>query len=154
MGWAKRRFRETRNLRALLAWCVVGWGTWIRTKTNRVRVCCATVTPFPKGLLSRFNGLWNCSATAPLAADRLRRWPPFYSLVAALGKSVAPAETRRERQQFSHAARRRRATARTFAALAQVEIRRCPASSQPSLRRIDQLSRRTHVARFPRCLAP
>lgn len=25
-----------------------GWGTWIRTKTNRVRVCCATVTPFPK----------------------------------------------------------------------------------------------------------
>src|SRR5262249_18934983 len=24
-----------------------GWGTWIRTKTNRVRVCCATVTPFP-----------------------------------------------------------------------------------------------------------
>ena len=26
---------------------VFGWGTWIRTKTNRVRVCCATVTPFP-----------------------------------------------------------------------------------------------------------
>ncbi len=26
----------------------IGWGTWIRTKTNRVRVCCATVTPFPK----------------------------------------------------------------------------------------------------------
>ena len=26
-----------------------GWGTWIRTKTNRVRVCCATVTPFPNG---------------------------------------------------------------------------------------------------------
>src|SRR5581483_1427309 len=26
---------------------VSGWGTWIRTKTNRVRVCCATVTPFP-----------------------------------------------------------------------------------------------------------
>ena len=25
----------------------LGWGTWIRTKTNRVRVCCATVTPFP-----------------------------------------------------------------------------------------------------------
>ena len=28
-------------------WKVAGWGTWIRTKTNRVRVCCATVTPFP-----------------------------------------------------------------------------------------------------------
>ena len=27
-----------------------GWGTWIRTKTNRVRVCCATVTPFPNGI--------------------------------------------------------------------------------------------------------
>jgi hypothetical protein len=26
---------------------MAGWGTWIRTKTNRVRVCCATVTPFP-----------------------------------------------------------------------------------------------------------
>jgi hypothetical protein len=28
-----------------------GWGTWIRTKTNRVRVCCATVTPFPNEAL-------------------------------------------------------------------------------------------------------
>ena len=34
-----------------------GWGTWIRTKTNRVRVCCATVTPFPNGLPSVINSL-------------------------------------------------------------------------------------------------
>ena len=34
-----------------------GWGTWIRTKTNRVRVCCATVTPFPTEalILQRFS---------------------------------------------------------------------------------------------------
>jgi hypothetical protein len=32
-------------------WFVAGWGTWIRTKTNRVRVCCATVTPFPNEAL-------------------------------------------------------------------------------------------------------
>src|SRR5581483_144518 len=50
-----------------------GWGTWIRTKTNRVRVCCATVTPFPKGLLSKFNSLKNCSAVAPQAANRANR---------------------------------------------------------------------------------
>jgi hypothetical protein len=48
----------------------IGWGTWIRTKTNRVRVCCATVTPFPNGLLSKFNSLRNCSAIAPWAANR------------------------------------------------------------------------------------
>ena len=35
-----------------------GWGTWIRTKTNRVRVCCATVTPFPNGLPSAINSLF------------------------------------------------------------------------------------------------
>ena len=35
-----------------------GWGTWIRTKTNRVRVCCATVTPFPNGLPSVVNSLY------------------------------------------------------------------------------------------------
>jgi hypothetical protein len=33
-----------------------GWGTWIRTKTNRVRVCCATVTPFPNGYPSSLKG--------------------------------------------------------------------------------------------------
>ena len=38
-----------------------GWGTWIRTKTNRVRVCCATVTPFPNGFPNNFNGLERCS---------------------------------------------------------------------------------------------
>ena len=37
-----------------------GWGTWIRTKTNRVRVCCATVTPFPNGLPSEINSLFGC----------------------------------------------------------------------------------------------
>ena len=41
-----------------------GWGTWIRTKTNRVRVCCATVTPFPNVITEqnqRFNGFaGNC----------------------------------------------------------------------------------------------
>jgi hypothetical protein len=26
-----------------------GWGAWIRTKTGRVRVCSATVTPRPNG---------------------------------------------------------------------------------------------------------
>src|SRR5437879_11970871 len=36
---------------------VAGWGTWIRTKTNRVRVCCATVTPFPHRLPSAINSL-------------------------------------------------------------------------------------------------
>jgi hypothetical protein len=38
-----------------------GWGTWIRTKTNRVRVCCATVTPFPNRFPNIFNGLERCS---------------------------------------------------------------------------------------------
>jgi hypothetical protein len=41
----------------LVAQKKLGWGTWIRTKTNRVRVCCATVTPFPNELLSNFNML-------------------------------------------------------------------------------------------------
>jgi hypothetical protein len=50
-----------------------GWGTWIRTKTNRVRVCCATVTPFPNQLLSNFNTLWNCPAIAPWAPNRVGR---------------------------------------------------------------------------------
>ena len=36
---------------------IVGWGTWIRTKTNRVRVCCATVTPFPNGIAGRIQWL-------------------------------------------------------------------------------------------------
>ena len=53
-----------------------GWGTWIRTKTNRVRVCCATVTPFPNGFPNNFNGLERCSEaerkpgrkSAPLAS--------------------------------------------------------------------------------------
>src|SRR5262249_29529931 len=38
-----------------------GWGTWIRTKTNRVRVCCATVTPFPNEFPNKFNVLDRCS---------------------------------------------------------------------------------------------
>ena len=52
---------RVRDPRAFLASCrltgVVGWGTWIRTKTNRVRVCCATVTPFPNGIPRRINAL-------------------------------------------------------------------------------------------------
>ena len=40
----------------------IGWGTWIRTKTNRVRVCCATVTPFPNGFPSSFKRLAGCPA--------------------------------------------------------------------------------------------
>jgi hypothetical protein len=42
-----------------------GWGTWIRTKTNRVRVCCATVTPFPNGLSSLINSLFDYLDKSP-----------------------------------------------------------------------------------------
>src|SRR5688572_26381582 len=42
-GYILRMFR----LFSLKLLKMLGWGTWIRTKTNRVRVCCATVTPFP-----------------------------------------------------------------------------------------------------------
>ena len=48
------RRREIRSS----SWDRCGWGTWIRTKTNRVRVCCATVTPFPNGLPSAINSLF------------------------------------------------------------------------------------------------
>ena len=41
------------NLKTLLSYAGTGWGTWIRTKTNRVRVCCATVTPFPNGIVEQ-----------------------------------------------------------------------------------------------------
>ena len=51
-------------------------------------VCCATVTPFPNGLLSKFNRLKNCSAIARHGQIASASWPPFYSLAAAFGKSV------------------------------------------------------------------
>ena len=50
-----------------------GWGTWIRTKTNRVRVCCATVTPFPTGFPNNFNSLERCSE----AGRKLKRKSAF-----------------------------------------------------------------------------
>src|ERR1700730_14540523 len=72
----------------------IGWGTWIRTKTNRVRVCCATVTPFPNGLLSKFNSLRNRQAIAPWRQTAPAGWPPFYPPAAALGKGVTDPEDR------------------------------------------------------------
>ena len=53
-----------------------GWGTWIRTKTNRVRVCCATVTPFPNGLSSLINGLCGYldKSPAPGSGQITARW--------------------------------------------------------------------------------
>lgn len=66
----------------------IGWGTWIRTKTNRVRVCCATVTPFPNGLLSKFNSLRKPLGHRAADGKLPPGWPPFYSLAAALGKPI------------------------------------------------------------------
>ena len=53
--------RAASRLRMLARITECGWGTWIRTKTNRVRVCCATVTPFPNGFPNKFNILVRCS---------------------------------------------------------------------------------------------
>jgi hypothetical protein len=54
----------------------IGWGTWIRTKTNRVRVCCATVTPFPNGIAEQIQYLTelsNCGRKRVWRKSRLRR---------------------------------------------------------------------------------
>jgi hypothetical protein len=78
-----------------------GWGTWIRTKTNRVRVCCATVTPFPNGLMSKFNTLRDRLAIAPWRQIAPTGWPPFYSLAAALGKPGTDAEAAHPRDALA-----------------------------------------------------
>ena len=54
----------------------IGWGTWIRTKTNRVRVCCATVTPFPNGIAEQIQWLIDlsgCGRKRVWRKSRLRR---------------------------------------------------------------------------------
>ena len=53
-----------------------GWGTWIRTKTNRVRVCCATVTPFPNGIVEQIQCIIDpsdCGRKRVWRKSRLRR---------------------------------------------------------------------------------
>src|SRR5690348_2877536 len=55
-------------------------GTWIRTKTNRVRVCCATVTPFPNGFTEQIQSVIEVSGSDAdaLVAGRLACTAPFY----------------------------------------------------------------------------
>jgi hypothetical protein len=68
-----------------------GWGTWIRTKTNRVRVCCATVTPFPNGFPNKFNRLWNCSDKAATREAQISAgpwWRPSIPYLRALASTV------------------------------------------------------------------
>src|SRR5262245_19241882 len=50
-----------------------GWGTWIRTKTNRVRVCCATVTPFPNGIAEQIQIVGELSSGGRTRARRKSR---------------------------------------------------------------------------------
>jgi hypothetical protein len=68
-----------------------GWGTWIRTKTNRVRVCCATVTPFPNGIPNKFNNLWNCPDRAATCVAQIGAGPwlrPSILYLPALASAV------------------------------------------------------------------
>ncbi len=69
---------------------MAGWGTWIRTKTNRVRVCCATVTPFPTGMPISFNQLPNCLAPfyEPGRANRCGGDGSFYPHGGGFGKPL------------------------------------------------------------------
>jgi hypothetical protein len=71
-----------------------GWGTWIRTKTNRVRVCCATVTPFPNGLPSLINSLCGYpgkSHTAGAGQITARWWQRSTRLIPLLASAEAAA---------------------------------------------------------------
>ena len=53
VGSARSAYNSTSivNVRSSMAF---GWGTWIRTTTNRVRVCRPTVRRFPSAEVSCF----------------------------------------------------------------------------------------------------
>jgi hypothetical protein len=68
---------------------MVGWGTWIRTKTNRVRVCCATVTPFPK-LSRNINEILDKLDVADQGSLVLSGDGTFYPLPPGFGKLEKP----------------------------------------------------------------
>ena len=74
--------RDTAAKEIILA----GWGTWIRTKTNRVRVCCATVTPFPNFPSNIRYLCWKLTAADEQGPSPRRRLRSFYPHRAVLGK--------------------------------------------------------------------
>ena len=88
---ARERCERVQSVWAALA---AGWGTWIRTKTNRVRVCCATVTPFPNGLPSVFNSLFGYPGKSHAAGTgqiTARWWQRSTRLIPPLASTEAPA---------------------------------------------------------------
>jgi len=81
------KYREPRDAEFLRRLCGGGWGTWIRTKTNRVRADCSTVKLSPKRMptLARID----LAARGYLCKAPLRGLTPVYGStnIAAAGTS-------------------------------------------------------------------
>jgi hypothetical protein len=148
-GPARGLKQETQAMRAARA---AGWGTWIRTKTNRVRVCCATVTPFPNRLPSAINSLFGCPGRSHAAGPGqiTARWSERSTrLVLPLASAEAEAFLRSALPGRT-ASRHAEALAATSIAARGLEAwrdRRCPRIRDPVCAASARETRSAHILR-------